>query len=269
MKTILFISFIIIFSICFNNAFSQKGKKANLVQSEINIPEYDEWKTEMSGVYEGNIEVAFADGGNTAFGKICIDLLNDSPSVSIDGVLIPDIKLTKNNIKNNTWYIYSLLDIHYDKNSNSCIASFEDEYGMNDGNNIKYIWSKTGDPQKAKVEIGNLKSDDKIFFRYWEKFMFAFKNNDFKEITSNVSYPIVDSCTKEVFNNEIELEIKLRSVLKSETIDDLGKETNKMRIVDHYAKILGGRYYYQRNGSIFFDVVDGEVKLMNFHCLFG
>ncbi len=269
MKTILFLFLIFSFSICFNIAFSQKSKKAESGQSELKYTVNDEWKKEMSGVYEGNIEVAFADGGNTAFGKICIDLLNDSPSVSIDGVLIPDFNLTKNNIKNNTWYIYSLIEIHYEKSSNTCISSFDDAYGMNDGNNIKYVWNKTGDPDMAKTEIEKLKSEDKIFSLFWERFVFAFMNNDFKEISSVVTYPIVDSCTKEVINNEIELEIKLRNILKSETMDNLGKEPDKMRIVDHYAKKLGGRFYYQKNGSIFFDVVEGKVKLKNFHCLFG
>jgi len=210
MKTILFLVLIFSFSICLNNAFSQKSKKADSGQSELKYTVYDEWKKEMSGVYEGNIEVAFADGGNTAFGKICIDLLNDSPSVSIEGVLIPDFDLTKNNIKNNTWYIYSLIDIQYEKSSNTCISNFDDAYGMNDGNNIKYVWNKTGDPDKAKTEIEKLKSEDKIFSRYWEKFVFAIKNNDFKEILSNISYPIVDSCTKEIFNNEKVLENKLK-----------------------------------------------------------
>ncbi len=57
--------------------------------------------------------------------------------------------------------------------------------------------------------------------------------------------------------------------VESVAVDDLENETGWMRIADIMAKKLGGRYYFQRNASIFFDVVDGEVKLMNFHCLFG
>ncbi|MBS1518013.1 MAG: hypothetical protein JSS91_07990 [Bacteroidetes bacterium] len=264
MKTILLIFFNIFFITLIS--CSQENKNA----AQINIAsEYDEWMNEMSGVYEGNIDVSFADGSCTTFGRICIDLLNDNPSVSIDGVLIPDFKLTKNNIKNNTWYIYSLIDINYDENSNSCIARFADEYGMNDGEDFNYIWHKTGDAEMAKTEIEKLKSDNKIFSQYWEKFIIAFMNNNFKEITSNVSFPIVDSCTKEVINNEFELENKLRNVLSWQTTEDMEKNSDQLRIVDHYAKIFGGKYYFQRNSSIFWDIIDGEVKLMNFHCGFG
>lgn len=268
MNTILLLSFIFSFSTSLNNAFGQKSNKADPVQSETNYSEYEEWKKEMSGVYEGIIEVRFADWGSTDIGTICIDLLSDSPLVSIDGVIVSDLELTKNTIQN-TLQVYPLISIYYDKISNSCISSYEDEFLMNDGKETNYVWYKTGDPDKAKANIEKLKSNDKIFFRYWEKFLYAFKNNDFKEVTSNVSYPIIDSCTKEVFNNEIELENKIIRVLESVAVDDLENELGRMRIADIMAKILGGRYYFQRNGSIFFDVVDGEVKLMNFHCLFG
>jgi hypothetical protein len=263
MKTILIFSL----NFFFITIVSCSQKNETVAQKGIESV-YDEWKEEMSGVYEGIIEARFADGGCTDIGIICIDLLSDSPTVSIDGVIISGFDLTKNTIRN-ILQVYPLMSIYYDKISNSCIASYDDEFLMNDGKETNYVWYKTGDPEKAKANIEKLKSDDKIFFRYWEKFIYAFKNNDFKEITSKVSYPIIDSCTKEIFNNEIELENKLIRVIESVAVDDLENETGWMRIADIMAKKLGGRYYFQRNASIFFDVVDGEVKLMNFHCLFG
>ncbi|MBK6507365.1 MAG: hypothetical protein IPG02_17345 [Ignavibacteria bacterium] len=76
-------------------------------------------------------------------------------------------------------------------------------------------------------------------------------------------------CTKEIFNNEIELENKLIRVIESVMVDDLENETGWMRIADIMAKNQAGDIIFREMQVYFFDVVDGEVKLMIFHCLFG
>ncbi|MBK6507364.1 MAG: hypothetical protein IPG02_17340, partial [Ignavibacteria bacterium] len=107
------------------------------------------------------------DGGYTDIGIICIDLLSDSPTVSIDCVIISGFDLTK--ILFRLFAVYPLMSIYYDKISNSCIASYDDEFLMNDGK--EPICSYKMRILIAKANIEKLKSDDKIFFDIGKKFI--------------------------------------------------------------------------------------------------
>lgn len=229
----------------------------------------EDWKKEMSGIFEGTLNFYFMDGGDTDLGRIYIDIYSPNPSVAFDGVLIPDYDLNHYRILNKTWNISGLIDITYDKNLDILKISFEDDFLMNNGNDFVYTLKRVGDYNQAKEELLKIKEDDKLFSVYWENFLTSVRTKDYTFITDNATYPLIDFCTKETINNRDELINKLRYMFGDREIDENDNKSENLRIVDHYAKIFGGKYYFQKNISIFLDIIDGEVKIMNFHCGFG
>lgn len=223
-----------------------------------------------SGIYEGNLDFYFADGSNNDVGKLYLDLSGFTPILFYDGISVKNIEVYNNILKSNSYSNgISYFEIKLSDRIDGSTILFNDEFYTNDGKDFVYPLKKTGNLSEVRIEIEKFEKENELFSKYWNFFLNCVKSNNYSEIVKNLDYPLVDKCSGELYKNESDAIKKLKSILSSSAWGEIDTDANHYRLSDHYAEMFEGKWYIQRNGSIFFTIVDGEIKISCFNCLFG
>lgn len=219
-----------------------------------------------SGIYEGNLDFYFGDGGGNEVGRLYIDWTNKIPVIYYDGVFIEKFEIDKNIIKAN-YITYFEIRLSDDLNGSSIL--FNDEFYTNEGKDFTYPLKKIGNLNDVQNEINKFTNEDRMFSEYWELFCKNVKSKNFSVLTKNLNYPVIDSCTSEFFGNEEEVEKKLANIFTNINWDEYDNNPLRHRLTRYHEKKFGGKWFIQKNGSIFFNIVNGEIRIVNFNCAFG
>lgn len=219
-----------------------------------------------SGIYEGQLDFYFGDGASNEIGKIYLDLSKSTPILYYDGANIKNVEIDGNTLKA-THIAYFEIKLSDELNGSTIL--FNDEFYTNNGKDFIYPLKKIGNISDVQLEIENFRKENELFSNYWKKFLISARLNNYDELVKNLNYPLVDKCSGELYGTEKEAIKKLKAIINSNAGREIDSDSESYRLPDYYVKMFEGRWYIQRNGSIFFNIVDGEIKIVSFNCGFG